>query len=182
MKKLLIISLALIFSGLTTNAQTKYFTKKGKITFYSKTSMENIDATNSRVASVLEVETGKLEFSVLISAFEFEKALMQEHFNEDYMESKKFPKATFKGAITNMKDVDLKKDGSYAVTITGELLLHGVTKTITEKATILVKGGKISATCDFNVTVKDYQIKAPSKVAEVIQVKINIGQFEPLKK
>lgn len=167
-------------------AQTKYFTKKGKISFYSETPAEKIEAHNNRVTSVLEAESGKLEFSVLITAFEFEKALMQEHFNENYMESSKYPKATFKGSITNIKDIDLKKDGTYNVSIKGDLTMHGVTKNITEKATITVKGGAISAESTMNVALKDYNIKIPSvvgqKIAEVIQVKIKIASYDPLKK
>jgi hypothetical protein len=167
-------------------AQTKYFTKQGKISFYSETPMEKIEAHNSRVTSVLDAESGKIEFMALIKAFEFEKALMQEHFNENYMESSKYPKASFKGTITDMKSVDLKKDGTYNVEVKGDLTIHGVTKNITEKATIKVKGGVISAETSFNVALKDYNIKIPTvvnnKIAEVIQVKVNIPNYELLKK
>ncbi|HYG51819.1 MAG TPA: YceI family protein [Flavobacteriales bacterium] len=182
MKAKLIALTVLTIVAFTSQAQTKYFTKKGKIVFRSETNMETIEATNDRVTSMLEVESGKLEFAAAITAFEFEKALMQEHFNEDYMESKKFPKASFKGTITDMNTVDLKKDGTYPVTVKGDLTMHGVTKNITEKGTITVKGGKISAAANIDVKCKDYNIKAPSKVAEVIQVKINIASYEPFKK
>lgn len=181
-KMKLIFAAVLSLIVFSSQAQTKYFTKKGKIVFRSETDMETIEATNDRVTSMLEVETGKLEFAAAITAFEFEKALMQEHFNEDYMESKKYPKATFKGAITDMSTVDLKKDGTYPVTIKGDMTMHGVTKNITEKASIVVKGGKISASANIDVKCKDYNIKAPSKVAEVIHVKINIANYEPFKK
>lgn len=184
LKKIFVMGLVLL-AGLA-NAQTKYFTKQGKIGFYSETSMEKIEAHNSRVTSILDAETGKIEFAVLIKAFEFEKALMQEHFNENYMESGTYPKATFKGQITDMKSVDLKKDGTYNVNVKGDLTIHGVTKNVTEKAVIKVKGGVISAECNTNVALKDYNIKVPSvvgnKIAEVIQVKIDIPNYEPLKK
>lgn len=181
-----IIFMALVLLAGWGQAQTKYFTKQGKISFYSETPMEKIEAHNSRVTSVLDAESGKIEFMALIKAFEFEKALMQEHFNENYMESSKYPKASFKGTITDMKSVDLKKDGTYNVEVKGDLTIHGVTKNITEKATIKVKGGVISAETTFNVALKDYNIKIPTvvnnKIAEVIQVKVNIPNYELLKK
>lgn len=183
--KIIYLILALIVAVPTVNAQ-KYFTKKGKITFYSKTKVEDIEAVNNRVTSVLDASTGKIEFAALITAFEFEKALMQEHFNENYMESTKYPKAVFKGSINDFDKIDLKKDGTYAVTISGQLTMHGVTKTINEKGSITVATGKISAKCDFKVLLKDYKIKIPSAVgqniAEEISVSVNISNYEPLKK
>ena len=182
MRKLIFLTAITLLIGLTANAQTKYFTKKGKISFMSETPIgEGVEATNNRVASVLEIESGKIEFSVLISGFEFEKALMQEHFNENYMESKQFPKATFKGVITNLKEVDFKKDGIYPVNLKGDMTLHGVTKPITEKGTITVKNGKISATAGITLALADYKIKAP-KVDQEIKTKIEIALYEPLKK
>lgn len=181
-----LISVILMSSSLLLAGEGKYFTKKGKITFYSETAVEKIEATNNRVTSVLDASTGKLEFSVLITAFEFEKALMQEHFNENYMESEKFPKATFKGKIDNMKDVSISKDGTYDVTVSGDLTMHGVTKKISEKGKIKVKGGVMSAESTFKVALKDYNINVPSavgnKLAEVIEVRVNIANYELLKK
>lgn len=183
MKKLIFL---LLLAPIMANAQTKVFTKKGQISFYSETSVEKIEAHNNRVTAVLEQESGKLEFSVLITAFEFEKALMQEHFNENYMESPKFPKATFKGAITNIKDIDFKKDGEYVAKVEGEMTIHGVTKKVAESGKIVIKGGKISASSTVNIALKDYNITVPSvvgaKIAEVIKVVVNIPSFEPLKK
>lgn len=181
MKKLLVLSTALLLT-ITVSAQTKYFTKKGKITFSSAAPKgEGVEAVNNRVTSVLEVATGKIEFLALINAFEFEKAKMQEHFNESYLESKKFPKAIFKGTITNMSTVDLKKDGTYNVDIEGDMTIHGVTKKITAKGVITVKGGKISATADLDIALADYQIKSP-KTDQVIKTTVVIASYEPLKK
>ena len=100
----------------TIRAQT-YIAKNGKISFFSKTSMENIDALNNQVVSVMDGKTGVMQFSVQITGFLFKKALMQEHFNENYVESDKFPKSTFKGNVINIKSVDLKKDGIYPVKV-----------------------------------------------------------------
>lgn len=177
-KQLLILSFAILLTAITANAQTKYFTKKGKIAFSSvEPKDEKVEATNNRVTSIFEVETGKIEFMVLISAFEFEKAVMQEHFNENYMESKKYPKSTFKGTITNMKDVDLKKDGSYPVTITGDMTIHGVTKNMPAKGIITVGKGKVSATADIIIALSDFNIKSP-KTDQAIKTTVTIANYE----
>lgn len=167
-------------------AQDKYFTKSGNASFYSSTSVEDIEATNKSVTSVFDSKTGKIEFSMLIRSFEFEKKLMQEHFNENYMESEKYPKATFEGTVTNMSDIDLKKDGTYSAKVEGKLTIHNVTKEVKETASFTVKDGKISAKCDFKVTLKDYGIEDPTvigkKVAEEVSVKISISEYKILKK
>lgn len=180
-----LIALLILLPALA-GAQTKMFTKKGKVSFYSETSVEKIEAHNNRVTAVLEKESGRIEFSMLITAFEFEKALMQEHFNENYMESAKFPKSIFKGTITNIKDVDFTKDGEYAVKVEGDLTIHGVTKKVAETGKIIIKSGKVSASSSFNVALKDYNITVPSvvgaKIAEVIKVSVFIATFELIKK
>src|SRR5688572_18821627 len=145
MKKILqpTILLLVLVIGNTAFAQ-KYFTKSGSVNFFSKTPMENIDATNKKATCVIDSKTGQIEIALLMKAFEFEKALMQEHFNENYVESDKYPKATFKGNITNIASVNFTKDGSYPVDITGKLTMHGVTKDMKTKGSIIVKNGKIN--------------------------------------
>src|SRR6476661_8884814 len=100
MKTLLTTAFILIISS-SLSAQ-KIYTKNASITFFSKSPLENIDAKNNQVMSVLNTETGEMQFSVIIKAFHFQKALMEEHFNENYLESGKFPKATFKGNVTDV--------------------------------------------------------------------------------
>ena len=134
------------------NAQ-KYFTKEGKISFYSEAPVENIEAHNYKVTSVFDAESGAMEWAVLIKAFQFEKALMQEHFNENYMESSTFPKAMFKGKVENISDVDFTSDGQYPVKVTGDLMIHGVTNPIETEAKFIVKNGTISGTSEFSVLV-----------------------------
>jgi polyisoprenoid-binding protein YceI len=139
----------------------KFYTKNGSISFFSKTSVEDIKADHNQVMSVINTQTGELQFSLLVKGFHFKKALMEEHFNSDYMESDKFPKAGFKGSISDISKVNFAKDGSYPVTVSGDLTLHGVTKSTTANGTITVTNGKISGNSKFMVTVADYNISIP---------------------
>ena len=172
MKKL---SLIFIFACLTTLAFSQiYYTKSGKISFYSEAPLEKIEAHNSNATSVLNLEDGSMEFAVLIKAFQFEKALMQEHFNENYMESAKYPKAIFKGKIVNYKPIDLSKDGEYPVRVAGDLTIHGVTNPVETDAMLKVKGGKITGNAVFTVKVADYKIEIPSVVRDNIAKEVEI--------
>ena len=173
--KILSFFLAFFFFATTADAQ-KVFTKNGKISFFSKTDMEDIAADNNQVMSVLNTQTGELQFSVLIKSFKFEKALMEEHFNENYMESNKFPKASFKGNIDDKSKVDFGKDGTYKVTISGDLNIHGVSKKVSAvPGTITVKDGKPTGTSKFNVKLADYEISVPSVVKKNIAETIDIS-------
>ena len=138
----------LMIAGYPANAQ-KYMTKNGFIGFYSKTSMEEIKADNNQVAGVLDTGTGEMVFQVLIKSFHFERALMEEHFNENYMESEKYPKSTFKGKITNLPSVSFSKNGTYDVTVDGDLTIHNVTNKVSMKGTIEVITGGINANSKF---------------------------------
>jgi polyisoprenoid-binding protein YceI len=154
-----------------------YYTKNGNISFFSKTYLENISADNNQVISVLNIETGVIQFSVLNNAFQFPKAKMQEDFNENYIESNKYPKSTFKGSITDVSNISSLKDGSYKVNVKGDLMIHGISKNITAPATITIKDGKISGTTSFKVLIKDYNIKIPTivinKIAESIEITVS---------
>lgn len=152
----------------------KYFSKTGKISFYSDTPMEKIEATNSSASTVLDASTGNMEWAVLIQGFQFDKALMQEHFNENYMESTTYPKAKFKGKIDNLSAVNFKKDGNYPVTVSGQMEIHGVTKPVTASGVISVKGSTINANSKFSVAVADYGINIPKVVAENIAKNVDV--------
>lgn len=152
----------------------KYFSKTGKISFHSDTPMEKIEATNGTASTVLDIGTGNLEWAVLIQGFKFDKALMQEHFNENYMESTTYPKAKFKGKIDNLSVCDFKKDGTYNVNVSGQMEIHGVTKPVSTTGVITVKGGNISATSKFTIAVADYGIEIPKVVAENIAKNVDI--------
>jgi hypothetical protein len=159
--------------------QSKLFTKSAKISFFSKTPMENISAVTNKAVSVWDLSSGQIEFSVLIKGFEFDRALMQEHFNENYMESDLYPKATFKGVVENPAALVLTKDNTYKVKIIGSLTMHGVTKPLSIPATIVVKGGTVSASAGFTVAAEDYKIKIPSIVAEKISKQITVNVDVP---
>jgi polyisoprenoid-binding protein YceI len=172
----------LLLAGLCSQAQNKWFTRTGAIKFYSATNAENIDATNNEVFSLVDLTKGEVAFQVLVTGFKFKKALMEEHFNENYMESTKFPKATFQGTITDLGKVNFKNNGAYQVNVTGNLTMHGVTNKVTLPATINVAGGKFNASSKFNVALADYKIKVPSlvskQVAETVEVSVNCA-YEP---
>jgi hypothetical protein len=150
---------------LSVNAQ-KFMTKNGYIGFYSHTPMEDIKADNNQVVGVLDISTGEMVFQALIKSFHFDRALMEEHFNENYMESDKFPKSVFKGTITNLASVDLSKTGAYDVTVEGDLTIHNVTNKISTKGTIEVVNGGINANAKFNIIPEDYKIDIPGVVRD----------------
>ena len=160
-------------------AQSKLFSKAAKIFFISKAPMEDIEARNNTAVSIWDVSTGQIEFSLLIKGFEFKKALMQEHFNDDYMESDRYPKASFKGTLKGIEQMSLQKDGVYQADIIGLLTIHGITKTISVAALITVKNNNISARSEFSVAVADYNIKIPSIVANNISKQIKVQVYVP---
>ena len=173
MKKLNFCLLCLFLGTVFLNAQ-KIYTREGNVSFYSEAQKENIQAHNSNATSIIDTETGKIEFAILIKAFQFEKALMQQHFNENYMESSKFPKALFKGQIINLSEIHFDKDGIYTAQIKGDITIHGVTKPIETEGVITVAGGEVSGKSDFHLTVADYGIEVPSIVRDNIAREITV--------
>jgi hypothetical protein len=164
---------------LTTNSfAQKYITKNGHIRFFSETPMETIDAHNKQVNCALDSQSGDFVFKVLMKSFEFEKALMQEHFNENYAESDRYPNAMFKGKVTNLADIDFTVDGEYQAVIEGDLTIHGVTNKVKHNGTFTVKGGTIKGLAVFNVKPADYKIRIPSavskKIAESLEVTVDV--------
>lgn len=167
--------LMLLGAAFNSSAQNKYFDKNCDVSFVSNAPMEKIEGKNTSAVSVLDISTGTLEFSVLNTAFEFRQALMQEHFNENYMESEKYPKATFKGQIKNFSSVNFKVDGSYPIDVSGTLTMHGVSKEIGTKGTVNVSGGVIKSVSTFSVKPEDYKIEIPGVVKEKIAKDIEIN-------
>jgi len=160
--------------------QDIYVCKNAKISLYSSAPIEDIKALTTEGASVYNAATDELDFSVAINSFQFEKSLMQQHFNADYMESDKFPRATFKGKIE--EHVDVTKDGAYPVTATGQLTVHGVTRTRTIPGNLLVKNGIVTMTSEFMVKCVDHHIDVPQIVFHHIaeSIKMNISAIYSL--
>ncbi len=185
MRKYSIGLIFFLFFSVTIVAQKKLFTKTGTITFNSKTSIEKIQATNKKVLAVLDVANNKIEFAVLIKGFEFEKALMQEHFNENYLESDKYPKAIFKGKFDAALHIELNQNTAITAKVSGNLTLHGITKEITTLTTITTKNKTISATTNFTILLNEYGIKIPSvnksNVNNQVQININLANLQEMK-
>jgi hypothetical protein len=176
---------AVVLLQVSAAAQDKFFTKSGKIFFKcTKSPLEKIEATNKSSVCVLDTKTGSLQFAVLMKGFEFERALMQEHFNENYVESSKYPKAEFKGMVQNNDEVKYTADGSYAVKVKGTLTIKGESKEVETTGTIQVKNGKVAANADFIIQLSDFKISIPTIVSDKISNTVNISVdclLEPLK-
>ena len=181
MRKIALLALISLAGAQIASAQ-KYMTRTGKVSFFSSTKIENIEAFNNEASAVVDGKTGSMLFIVPIKSFKFEKALMQEHFNENYMESSKFPKSEFKGKIDNLGAVDLSKDGTYDVTVSGNMTMHGVTRPVKTKGTIKVAGNNITLNARFNVAPADHGIKIPSAVADKIARSVEVTVASMLKK
>ena len=164
--------LILLVLGLTTfsiQAQNRWFTRDGHIKFYSHTAVEDIEADNHQVNSIIDFETGDMAFSLLMKGFEFEKALMEEHFNEKYVESEKYPKAIFEGKLATDQVPNPDKAGTTTVTVTGKLTLHGVTRDVSATGSLTADGaGTVQAKATFYVDPDDYDIRIPGVVKEKI--------------
>lgn len=170
---------AIILGSVTLCPAQKLIARNGLATFFSSTPIEDISAVNRNVLSILDLQQNKIEVSMLIKAFSFKKALMQEHFNENYLESHKFPKATFKGAFVNKDLPQTNADGPYNLTAKGELNIHGVTQMVEIPVTLFIKNGKVKGEATFFVNPSDYNISIPAlvkdKIAKTIEVKTQIS-------
>ncbi len=154
-------------------SQPIYATDSSLVSFFSVTPIENIEAFNSACTSLLNVTKREITFRIPIAGFQFEKSLMQEHFNESYMETEKFPYATFNGKLSDT--LDLTKDTIYNVTATGMMNIHGHDRAESLNGLMVCHEGRATLICDFAVALSDYGIKVPkvvfSNIAEVIEVK-----------
>lgn len=182
MKKL--IGTLLVFACVISNAQT-FKGKSSVVSFFSDAPLEDIFAESKKSSSVFNSTDKKIVVLMKPNSFIFKNPMMQEHFNEDYMESDKFPNATLKGNIIGAYDVT--KDGTYPVSVKGKLNIHGVEKDREIKGNIIVKGGKVSVEAKFAIKVADHGIKVPSiqikNIAEVVEVSVKIDYKEfPAKK
>lgn len=162
----------------------KFVSSKSHIKFYSSTPVEDIEANNYAAVSNLNPATGDVIFSVPMQSFEFEKSLMQKHFNQEgFLDTKQFPRASLKGKITNLQDINFDADGSYQATVEGELTLKGVTRHIKEQGTITIKGSTVEVESKFNITLADYGVtfvkgKPSSNIAKTVEVTLK-AEYQP---
>jgi hypothetical protein len=147
-----------------------FSTKKGSVKFVSPTDPD-VSAINNEVSSKIN-GAGEIRFSLLFKGFQFKYAEMQTHFNEEYVESEKYPRASFTGTIQNIKSIDLTKDGKYTAKVVGTLTMHGVTKPVQTSATLNISKGKIAAAATIGIILSDFNIDA-SAVTEKVDLEIN---------
>jgi len=170
MQKMLLLT---VFLAASVIAQAQlYMTRTGTISFFSKTALEDIQAENNQVYAVIDAGKKNLAFTLLMKGFIFRKELMQEHFNENYVESDKYPKANFTGMFTG--DFTPAKDGLYHVIVKGSLTIHNTTRRIEQPATFELIKGRISGRADFKVRPEDYNISIPSIVRDKISGELTV--------
>lgn len=175
MKKAIIILLFIVLAVPFTHGQGKYLTRNGFISFYSHTLIEDITANNEKVAAVIDGNTGEIAIIVQMKEFSFEKKLMQEHFNENYVESHIFPRATFNGKIVNNENIDYTTPGTYEVKVAGKMLIHGVVRDVSADGSVEVTRKGIIARTKFLLNPEDYDIKIPRLVRKNIAENMEIS-------
>lgn len=150
----------------------QFVTREGNVHFLSETPIEDIEATSSEASVILDLETGRVAVQVPILSFHFEKALMEEHFNENYMESGQFPKAKFQGNLVDFQG--LSASGSQTVSVVGSFEVHGVSVERTFEGTLEQSGDGVQLSCRFDVATADHEIPIPSVVRENIAESISV--------
>jgi polyisoprenoid-binding protein YceI len=172
-----------LFSCLAGSSQTVFISDSGEVTFYSYALLEDIKASSKSVNSIINIVSNEVAFMIPMRSFQFAKALMQEHFNEKYLESDKYPQAMYKGNIN--EKLDYSKPGTYPVTTKGQLTIHGVQKEINEKGELTIDSGTLVLNTKFFVALQDYNIIKPSlmfnNIADTIEVKLK-AVYIPFKK
>lgn len=166
------------------SAQGKYFTRQANISFDATAGMEKIEATTHAAVLILDVATGEIQIAVLLKGFEFEKALMQEHFNENYVESDKYPRCEFKGQLLNNKEVNYSANGIYPIRIKGIMTLHGESHEVTAQGKLTVRDGHIQGEAGFPIILADYGIAIPGLVKDKVAERPRITVYcslQPLK-
>ena len=175
MKKILLISLT--FFSLFSFSQEKFISRNGLIQFIASTPLETIDPVNNHVSCVLDTENGNLVFQMKMISFKFEKALMEEHFNEKYVESDKFPKSTFVGRVQNWDDFNWNGTEQNIV-VKGKITIHGIEKEIIVKGVIETSKSTIFLSSSFDIIISDFSIEIPrlvrDKISETVKVEVNV--------
>jgi polyisoprenoid-binding protein YceI len=171
------ILIFLVFVGFTAQAQKKFTTDKGEMTFTSNATLEVIKASSHKIQGIVDPSNGQFAFIVKIQSFEgFNSNLQKEHFNEKYMETDKFYDATFTGKI--IEQIDFTVDGAYDVRAKGTLTIHGKKQSRIILGKMKIEKGILKIDADFGVPLADHDIKVPqivsTKIATEIFVKLNL--------
>jgi hypothetical protein len=166
--------LIVLFVPVAVMAQERYYTRNGHTDFYSHAPLEDIKANNEQVAVFLNVTDGSISAAMLMKSFVFEKALMQQHFNENYVESDEFPRSEFKGNILNFNTIDFSTPIPKKVTANGMISLHGVTREISVEGTITKKEDKYHIDAKFLLKPADFDIGIPASVKDNIAKEIEV--------
>ncbi|GAB3859463.1 hypothetical protein GCM10028822_36050 [Hymenobacter terrigena] len=153
----------------------RYTTASGQTTFFSTAPLEDIEALNSRVAAIFDLSSGQLAFSMLMKDFQFKNSLMQEHFNENYAESEKYPRARFTGTLVTRPTEDQFRSGPQPVYVQGQLTIHNVKRKVRVPGTLQLRGNDLVVTSKFSVAPADYKIKIPALVRNNIAKSIDIS-------
>ncbi len=168
----------LLFLVFESVAQT-FVTRNGTIRFFSEAPLENIEAVNRQVSSALDAETGEFVFRVVMRSFSFEKSLMQQHFNDNFVESHKYPNATFEGQIIEIGQIDFNSSGEYEVAVEGDLTIKDTTHFISEQGVLRINGDTVKGESQFVIRPEDYNITIPSRfarnIAQEIEVTVNVN-------
>ena len=179
MKRLLFLLIpTLLASAGPAMAQGRYLTKTGRVTFFSASPIEDIEAQNQQAGAMIDLGSGQVAFSIPIRSFTFKRTLMQEHFNENYLESDKFPKATFSGKVQGANAATLSQ-GPQKVTVEGDLTIHGVTHHVTVPGMLELKNNQLQAAATFSVAPADYNIEIPllvrDNIAKIVSVRVALA-------
>ncbi|MBU2913268.1 MULTISPECIES: YceI family protein [Reichenbachiella] len=175
MKSKMLLFVIALFAMTQAMAQNTLIDRAGVASFFSEAPMEDIEAVNKEVLGAIDLEKGTLAVSMFIKGFHFDKSLMEEHFNENYLESEKYPKATFKGKITDYANLDLTKTGTYTAEADGEMEIHGVKKPLKTRVEFKVTASTIEAKTAFEISVAEHDIEIPTLVIK------NIAEFVDVK-
>jgi len=184
MKKTMLSLAVLAFAFAAFSPASRLITKNGHVVFFSHTPVEDITANNYKVTGTIDPSSGEVVFSVPMQAFEFEKALMQEHFNgKDFLNTKAFPKAKFQGKITDLSAIHFNQDGSYTAAVAGDLTLKDVTNPVSANGTITVKGSTVTVEAKFPIALADYGIvfkkgKPSTNIAKSVDVTVK-AEYQP---
>jgi polyisoprenoid-binding protein YceI len=184
-KRILLSAMIMMLAmNVFSQASSRLVSSKSHIKFFSTTPAEDIEANNYSATSTINTGNGSVVFVVPMQGFEFEKSLMQRHFNQkNFLDTKSYPEARLVAKITNVNEIDFSKDGKYDAMIEGDMTIKGVTNKIKERVTVTVKGGVVEAKSVFNVTLADYGIefvkgKPSSNIAKTVEVTV-LAEYQP---